>query len=114
MLRLFKPTWGPSIKYVTQFFANFDPLPLSHFVKHPGTPPIFSRPSTKNPDKSPYMQILSQLFSGAFVRGLLSGGLLSGRGRICPGSYLSAPPSVRIHLLQQKVKNHFKFHVSYV
>src|SRR6218665_1460293 len=29
---------GPSIKYVTLFLANFDPLPLSHFVTHPGTP----------------------------------------------------------------------------
>src|SRR6218665_1134305 len=53
---------GLSIKYVTLFLANFDPLPLSHFVTHPGTPqkyithlgpPIFSRPSTKSPDKSP-------------------------------------------------------------
>src|SRR6218665_2908537 len=52
---------GPSIKYVTLFLANFDPL--SHFVTHLGTPkstshisdppPIFSRPSTKIPDKSP-------------------------------------------------------------
>src|SRR6218665_3011927 len=30
---------GPSIKYVTLFLANFYPLPLSHFVTHPGTPP---------------------------------------------------------------------------
>src|SRR6218665_980186 len=29
---------GPSIKYVTLFLANFDPLPLSHFVTHPVTP----------------------------------------------------------------------------
>src|SRR6218665_3516973 len=29
---------GPSIKYVTRFLANFYPLPLSHFVTHPGTP----------------------------------------------------------------------------
>src|SRR6218665_1831383 len=31
-------TQGPSIKYVTLFLANFDPLPLSHFVTHPRTP----------------------------------------------------------------------------
>src|SRR6218665_2884121 len=43
----------------------------------------------------------------ASVRGLLS-------GRLCPGWFLSVLPSVRIHLLQQKVKNHFKFHVSNV
>src|SRR6218665_2021516 len=53
---------GPSIKYVMLFLANFDPPPpvtLCHtsrdpqkYVTHLG-PPIFSRPSTKNPDKSP-------------------------------------------------------------
>src|SRR6218665_3048443 len=69
---------GPSIKYVTLFLANFDPLPLSHFVTHPGTPrkyvihlgppPISRRPSTKNPDKSPLVQILFQLFAEVFVR----------------------------------------------
>src|SRR6218665_3130469 len=30
---------GPSIKYVMLFLINFDPLPLSHFVTHPGIPP---------------------------------------------------------------------------
>src|SRR6218665_3686817 len=72
---------GPFIKYVTLFSANFDPLPLSHFVTHPGTPPKvrhtsrtprnFSRYSTNPGQKSP-VQILSQLFvevlSGRFVR----------------------------------------------
>src|SRR6218665_2596214 len=29
---------GPSIKYVTLFWPIFTPLPLSHFVTHPGTP----------------------------------------------------------------------------
>ena len=29
----------PSIKYVTLFWTNFDPLPQSHFVTHLGTPP---------------------------------------------------------------------------
>src|SRR6218665_2077597 len=68
-----------SIKYVTLFLANFYPLTLSHFVTHPGpppkvrhtsrTPPIFRRLSTKNPDKSLLVQILSQLFVGVFVRG---------------------------------------------
>src|SRR6218665_135689 len=60
---------GPSIKYVTLFLANFYPLPLSHFVTHPGTiprkyvthlgthPQIFSRPSTKIPDKSPLYKL---------------------------------------------------------
>src|SRR6218665_1743237 len=70
---------GPSIKYVMLFLANFDPLPLSHFVTHPGTPqkyvthlgppPIFSRPSTKKPRQKPPVQILSQLFAGIFFGG---------------------------------------------
>ena len=88
---------GPSIKYVTLFLANFDPLPLSYFVTHPGTPestshisdpPIFSRPSTKIPVKSPlfkfYINCSQRFLSGGF----------------CPGSFLSVPPSVTIHLLQ--------------
>src|SRR6218665_1002877 len=74
---------GPSIKYVTLFLANFDPLPLSHFVTHQGTPqrtshisgprPIFSRPSAKKPDKSPMYKFsfncLWGSLSGGFVRG---------------------------------------------
>src|SRR6218665_295284 len=71
-------TKGPSIKYVTLFFANFYPLPchtLSHILgppestSHISDPPIFSRPSTKYPDKSPPVQILSQLFTELFVKG---------------------------------------------
>src|SRR6218665_1950924 len=97
---------GPSIKYVTLFLANFAPLPLSHFVTHISDPPIFSRPSTKIPDKSPlykfYLNCSRRFLSGGFVRGF------------CPGWFLSVPPSVTIHLLQQKVKHHFKFHVSYL
>src|SRR6218665_2734703 len=112
---------GPSIKYVTLFLANFYPFPppchtSSHILGHPENPShisIFRRPSTKDPDKSHLVQILSQLFVGVFVRGVLSGGLLS--GRFCPGWFLSVPVlSEYIHLLHQKVKHHFKFHVSYV
>src|SRR6218665_440627 len=34
--------WGPSIKYVTLFWTNFDPpFPLSHFVTHLGTAPKY-------------------------------------------------------------------------
>src|SRR6218665_3592786 len=32
----------------------------------------------------------------------------------CPGWFLTVLHSGTIHLLQQKVKHHFKFHVSYV
>jgi len=102
-------------------FGQFLP-PLCHTLLHiPGPPvstshisdpPIFSRPSTKNPGQKPLVQIISQLFAGIFVQGVLLGGLLS--GRFCPEWFLSIHPSFRIHLLQQKVKHHFKFHVSYV
>src|SRR6218665_1296484 len=64
------------------FWPIFTPLPLSHFVTHPGTPtkvrhtsrtpPIFSRPSTKIPDKSPlykfYFNCSRRFLSGGFVR----------------------------------------------
>src|SRR6218665_1068690 len=76
---------GPSIKYVTLFLANFYPLPLSHFVTHPGTPKstsyisdppgFFSTPSTTNPDKSPLykfsLNCLRGFCPGGFVRGSL-------------------------------------------
>src|SRR6218665_1327312 len=72
---------GPSIKYVTLFLANFDPLTpdtLCHtfrdppkYVTHLGPPPICSRPSTKIPDKSPlckfYLNCSQRFLSGDFV-----------------------------------------------
>ena len=79
--------------------ANFDPhLPcytLSHIlgqkVRHTSrTPsPIFSRPSTKNPDKSPLNKFSVNCLRG-FCPGGLSGGLLS-------GVVFYIPPYVRIH-----------------
>src|SRR6218665_1806344 len=97
--------------YITQFLANFDPSLLSHFVTHPGapsqstshisdSPPPFFVGLAQKPGKKPPVQILSQLFAGVIVH-----------GGFCLGWFLSVPPSVRIHLLQQKVKHHFKFHV---
>src|SRR6218665_1923426 len=80
---------GPSIKYVTLFWPIFTPLPLSHFVTQPGTPPpkvrhasrtpppYFSRPS-KKPGQKPLVQILSQLFALVFVRGSFVWKVLSG------------------------------------
>src|SRR6218665_1504897 len=112
---------GPSIKYDTLFLANFNPSPFCHTLSHiPGPPkvlhtsrtPDFSRSSTKYPDKAPCTNSLS-IVRGGFIRGALLGGLILS-GRFCPGWFLSVPPSVRIHLLQHKVKHHFKFHVSYV
>src|SRR6218665_3034423 len=87
------------IKYVTLFLANFYPPPpvtLRHTSRDPpkstshiSAPPISRRPSTKTPDKSPLVHILFQLFAEVFVRGVLSGSLLS--GRFCPGWFLSVP-----------------------
>src|SRR6218665_847483 len=112
---------GLSIKYVTLSLANFDPPPPCHTLSHiPGPPkstshisdlPIFSWPSTKTRTKALCTNSLS-IFRGVFCPGVWSGGLLS--GRFCSGWFLSIPPSVRIHLLQQKDKHHFKFHVSCV
>src|SRR6218665_1231242 len=99
---------GPSIKYVTLFVANFD-LPttpchtLSHIpgppksTSHISDPPIFSRPSTKILDKSPLYKFYLNC-SQRFLSGLV----------------FVHSPFVTIHLLQQKVKHHFKFHVSNV
>src|SRR6218665_797111 len=94
------------------------PVTLCHTSREPPkvrhtsrTPPIFSRPSTKIPDKSPLYNFHLNC-SWRFCPGGLSEDLLS--GRFCPGWFLSVPPSVTIHLLQQKVKHHFIFHVSYV
>src|SRR6218665_1562383 len=100
---------GPSIKYVTLFLANFDPPPpdtlchtsrdLPESTSHISDPPICSRPSTKIPDKG----YLYKFYLNCSRR-FLSGGF-------CPGWFLSVPPCVTIHLLQQKVKHHFKFHL---
>src|SRR6218665_691118 len=77
------------------FWPILTPSTLSHLVTHPRTPQKYvthlgtpGRSSTKNPDKSPLYKF-SQLFARAFARGLLSGGLLS--GRFCPGWFLSVP-----------------------
>jgi len=98
---------GPSIKYVTQFWTNFEPLFLSHIVTHLGTP-IFSSTC-----------IHTYVFIGTFV--LVRGGsCLEGfvRGffvwKVLLGVVFVRPPSVRIHPLQQKAKHHFQFVVSYV
>src|SRR6218665_3782035 len=112
---------GPSIRYVTLFMANFyPPIPChtsSHIpgppesTSHISDPPIFRRPRTKIPDKSHLVQILSQLFAGVFVRGLSGGSFV---WKVLSGVVFVHSRSVRIHLLHQKLKHHFKFHVSYV
>src|SRR6218665_217208 len=84
---------GLSIKYVTLFLANFDPPPsvtLCHTSRDPPpkvrhtnrTPPIFTRPSTKNPDKITLykfsLNCLGGFCLGAFTRGCFVWKLLSG------------------------------------
>ena len=88
---------GPSIKYVT-LLANFDPLPLSHFVTHPGNrpestshisdPPHFQQAQYKIPDKSPLYKFSLNCSRGFLSGGFCPGGLLCGecfvRGGFCP------------------------------
>src|SRR6218665_3196644 len=105
-----------SIKYVTIFLAIFDPLPpvtLCHtprdpprkYVTHLGPPPFLVGLVQKTRTKTS-VEILSQLFAG-FFQEVLVWKVLSGVVFVCS-------PSVRILLLQQKVKHHFKFQISYV
>src|SRR6218665_3969633 len=85
---------------------------MSHFVTHPRTPPkstshisdppIFSRPSTKNPGKSPLYKFslnCSRGFCpGGFVRDLLP-------GRFCPGWLLSVPPLLSEYICYNRKLN---------
>src|SRR6218665_59789 len=102
-------------KVIFNFLSHIPgpPESTSH-ISDPHPSPIFSRPIVqKTRTKAPCTNSLSIVRIG-FCPGALSGGLLS--ERFCPGWFLSVPPSVRIglHLLQQKVKYHFRFHVSHV
>src|SRR6218665_2839623 len=90
---------GPSIKYVTILLANFGPLPLSHFVTHPGPPKISHTSRTpprflvglvqKAQAKAPCTNSLS-IVRGSFCPEVLSEDLLS--ERFCPEWVLSVPP----------------------
>src|SRR6218665_1376081 len=94
------------------------PSPCHTFSHIPGPPKV--RHTSRTPprflvglvQKTQIKTPCTNSLSIVFVQEVLSGGLLS--GRFCPGWFLSVPPSVRMHMLQQKVKHHFKFHVSYV
>src|SRR6218665_149722 len=95
------PIFPPSP--VTLCHPSWDPPKVRHTSRTPS--PIFIRPSTKKQTKATCTDSLNcsrWLLSGACVRGSFV------------WKVLSIPPSVRIHLLQQNVKHHFKFHVSYV
>src|SRR6218665_2961608 len=102
---------GPSIKYVMLFLTNFDPLViLCHTSRDPQKyftrlgPLIFSGPSTKTRTKTPCTKSLNCSWGICQEIFCLEGFV---RGAFCPFD----PPSFRIHLLQQKVEHHFKFHV---
>src|SRR6218665_3585265 len=99
---------GPSIKYVTLFLANFYPSsatlchtsrePPQKYVTHIG-PPIFIRPSTKNPDKSPLYKFSLSMFVGFLSCGFCQRSLF---WKVLSGVVFVRAPSVRIHLLQKK------------
>ena len=90
---------GPSTKYVTLFLTNFDPLPLSHCVTHLGTP----------------LKYVTHLESPIFCSTCIHAYVFTGvdRGVFCLEGFVRVvfvlPPSVIIHLLQQKAKHHFQF-----
>ena len=102
------------------FWPIFTPPSLchtsSHIPEHPEStshisdPPISRRPSSlqKTRTEAPLYKFCFncslRFLSGGFVKGSFVLKVLSGVGS----------RSVRIHLLHQKVKHHFKFHVSYV
>ena len=88
--------------------AILTPYPRSDFVTHPGTPPKVRHASRTPP------QFLTGLVQKPWTKVPCTNSMSIVRGGFCPGWCLSVPPSVTIHLLQQKVKHHFKFHVSYV
>src|SRR6218665_2430968 len=93
--------------------ANFDsPFHLSHFVTHPETPQKYvthlGLPLPRFLVGLVQKTLTKALCTNSFncSRGFLSG-VLSFVWKV-----LSVPPSLRMHVLQQKVKHHLKFHVS--
>src|SRR6218665_2089418 len=77
------------------------PGPPRKYVTHLGPPRFLVGLVQKSWTKVPCTNSIS-IVPGGFCRG------------VCQGWFLSVPPSVTIHMLQQKVIHHFKFHVSYV
>src|SRR6218665_2590960 len=96
-----------------QFLPPSSPRHTSSHI--PGPPestshisdPRFLEGLVQKNGQKPLVQILSQLFAGVFVRG-------SFVWKVLFGVVFVRSRSVRIHLLHQKVKHHFKFHVSYI
>src|SRR6218665_540839 len=112
-------TWKGAVHKVCHaILANFDPPSPCHTLSHIPRPPkstshisdypfpIFSRPSTKTLTKA----LCTNSFS--IVCGGFCPGVLSFVWKVLSGVLFVRPPSVRMHVLQQKVKHHLKFHVS--
>src|SRR6218665_106014 len=104
--------WGPSIKYVTLFLNNSYPLPLSHFVTHPGTPKSMSHISDppfllclvqkRNPCTNSINCSREFLSGGPFVWKVLSG-MVFVRSLFCQNTSVTT-----------EIKHYFKFQVSCV
>src|SRR6218665_3965835 len=91
------------------FWPILTPLPC-HTLSHiPGPPESMSHISDPPPILVGLVQKPRTKVPCTNSISIVRGGYLS--GGFCPGWFLSVPPSVTIHLLQQKVKHHFKFHV---
>src|SRR6218665_2232559 len=113
---------GPSIKYVTLFLANFYPPspchtsshipgPLRKYVTHLGPPRFLEGLVQKTRRKALCTNSVSIVRGGFCPEGFVSGSFV---WKVLFGVVFVRSCSVRIHLLHQKVKHHFKFHVSYV
>src|SRR6218665_2504576 len=117
-----KPTIGAVHKVRHAIFGQFLPPSPCHTSSHiPGAPPkvrhtsrtprflegLVQKTRTKAPLYTFCFNYLRRFLSGGFVRGSFVWKVLS-------GVVFVRSRSVRIHLLHQKVKHHFKFHVSYV
>src|SRR6218665_877895 len=108
------------VAYIKLFSANFDPLPLLHFVTHHGTPKVRHTSRTPPPilvglvqetwTKALCTNSLS-IVRGGFCPGGLSGGLLS--GRFCPGWFCLFPLLLEYICYNRKlnITLNFMFHM---
>src|SRR6218665_1358225 len=108
MSRYFWPILTPSLCHTLSHI----PGPPGKKVRHTSrTPfPIFSRPSTKNPDKSPLYKFFLNCSRG-FLSRVLSEGLLS--GRFCSGGFCPFPLLSEYICYNRKVNItlNFRFHM---
>src|SRR6218665_2345298 len=107
MSRYFRPILPPLP--VTLSHTSRDQGPPPESTSHISDPQIFCRPSTKSRIKAPCTNSIS-IVRGGFCPGGFCQGVCCLEGFVRVGFCRSVPPSVTIglHLLQQKVKHHFK------